>query len=825
MVKSPKTILDFFKTPEKPVPSKQKSLLQFFTKPGENEDSNFDRTNEKENAGTVVGKASLTVRDCPIKGNLAAEKTTTKDNKSTPNTVKTNQKVKKKQKNDGTVKENKTNKISNSVRMADEDTVLDDSEDVVVLVSDSSTLDETLTEHSNEQENENNHLHEKQTSENNTGTNSESKTGNSEVDSHQKISNNEYISEEHIIEGNEHEKSIKCEEAGNTDREEDDHEVSGQSNKVQGTQEEAVFLKPSNSKLISKKTSLKCKEMMNLLKETIGTDMGKKSKRHKNKHKHKTKAENEVESKVNSLKEIINEKRKGRKKVKFSESIREVKTEEKILETDSDVMSKTPSIEEKNDEVIDTSVDKTLECKDEEKGSEMNPGTQSDTNTTTLDDKGVDKQNDEKHYENKKQNQQDQKTKQSKSGSKKSKKSTSNKTNKSANLKDIKEDCDTKTEDQTSETKSISYEDFLKNLEKEPSVDTDGPTVLEAERETGTEKVKSELIEDCEDMDLSIENVGDKQENVLEENSENLEVAGENETSGNNENDEKHCNTPKAKKKPSKSEPKSASLTETKSAGIAKFFTVFTSTPGKPKPQTESESIQKQIASPSNKKTKKSKNIRKLDKICSSNGVNTEKNSKEISVLKVEEDSNISQSDSIEIVEDTIEDGIKIEKDAEVQQRKLDFLNSKSSLKSGKTTQAVLSFGSTGLTMAKCEKVEVNAGHEANTDDINTNVKSLKTKGKKGSKPTGKSKQNQNLSDDSNVFETPKAKNKGKPRKSKPKENVDKEPSESEESCDHSQTDDSEDSTRRRSLRSRYKVAKFEMDEEKRTPIKLKLKR
>ena len=824
MVKSPKTILDFFKTPEKPVPSKQKSLMQFFTKLGENEDSNFDRTNEKENAGTFVGKASLNVTDCPIKGNLAAEKTTTKNNKSTPNVVKTNQKVKNKNKNDETEKENKTNKISNSVCIADRDALLDDSEDLVVLVSDSSTLDETLTEHSNEKENENNHLHEKQTAENNTGTNSESETGNSEVDSHLKLSNNEDISEEHIIEVNEHEKSINCEKAGNTDREENDHEVSDQGNKMQGTQEEAVFLKPSNSKLISKKTSLKCKEMMNLLKETIGTDMGKKSKRHKNKHKHKTKAENEVESKVNSLKEIINEKRKGRKKVKFSESIREVKTEEKILETDSDVMSKTPSIEEKNDEVIDTSVDETLECKDEEKGFEMNPGTQSDTNTTTLDDKGVDKQNDEKHYENKKQSQQDQKTKHSKSGSKKSKKSTSNKTNKSANLKDIKEDCDTKTEDQTSETKSISYEDFLKNLEKEPSVDTDGPTMLEAERETDTEKVKPELIGDCEDMDLSIENVGDKQKNVLEENSENLEVAGENETSGTNENDEKHCNTPKTKKKPSKREPKSASLTETKSAGIARFFTVFTSTPGKPKPETESESIQKQTASPSNKKTKKSKNIRKLDKICSSNGVNTEKNSEEISVLKVQEDSNISQSDSIEIVEDTIQDGIKIEKDAEVQQRKLDFFNSKSSLKSGKTTQAVLSFGSTGLTMAKCEKVELNAGDKVNTDDINTNVKSLKTKGKKGSKPTNKSKQNQNLSDDSNVFETPKAKKRG--RKSKPKENVDKQPSESEESCDHSQSQtDSEDSTRRRSLRSRYKVAKFEMDEEKRTPIKLKLKR
>ena len=880
MVKSPKTILDFFKTPEKPVISKQKSLLQYFTKPGEQGDSKVDSGTEKENAGTRNGKVLKTDKDSPTNGNLAMEKQVAKSNKDTKS-MKINQNVKKKKKDAKIEKVNQSNIGTNSVPQADDNPELDDSEDSLILVSDSSTIEENDTQETNEkcsetekplpesdivreQSNEEDSKVEKQMSqsnavkhqsnekdetemqisesnsfmensvekdsetknqiqESNTETRSATDSGNSQVDSHQIVSSNDKHTDD--------DKTVNQEEKTNiTNRGENSFEVSDKSNKTQEMHEEAVFLKPNDVKLTPKKTTMKCKDMMNLLKETLSTDlkMKKKSKRHKTKHKQKDKAENEVEGNVNSLKEIINGKRKEKKKVKFSKVKPAEDPGERKQETDPNVISNTQSLEEKN--VTVNHVNETAVCEGE-KVSELNLGTQSDTDKTALDSIRNGKQTDVEHNENNKQSKQDKKAKKSNCVSKKSKKSTSNITKKTAALKEIKEDCDknAKLGDEASETKSISYEDFLKNLEKEPSNVTDEPDMLEVDTDTETEIANPELMEtsvqnDHETMDISevIENDDIEVEKVLVENSENIDEIIDSETSKTNESDQV-CNTPNTKQKPDKCEPKSVPVAESKSAGIARFFSVFTSTPGKPKSETESDDLQELIASPNNKKAKKSKNVKKLNKICSSNNKKGKK-IENICKMKEEEDSNISQSDSIEIVEDTINDDIKTEKDTEAHQRKQDFLNSKSTTKSGKTTQAVLSFGATGLTMAKSEKVEVHEDKSIdNTDDDKVNVKPQKTKGKKGSKPVVKSKQSQNASDDSNVFETPKPKTKG--RKAKTKETIDQQPSESEESCDQSQTDDSEDSSRRRSLRSRYKVAKFEMDEEKRTPIKLKLKR
>ena len=884
MVKSPKTILDFFKTPEKPVISKQKSLLQYFTKPGEQGDSKLDSGTEKENASTRNGKVSKTDKDSPTNGNLAMEKQVAKSNKDTKG-VKINQNVKKKKKDAKIEKVNQSNNNTNSVPQADDNPGLDDSEDSLILISDSSTIEENDTQETNEkcsetekplpesdtvreQSNEEDSKVEKQMSESNavkhqsnekdeteiqisesdtfienpsekdsetenqiqetnTETRSATDSGNSQVDSHQIVSRNDKHTDD--------DKKANHEEKTNiTNRGENSFEVLDKSNKTQEMHEEAVFLKPNDVKLTTKKTTMKCKDMMNLLKETLSTDvkMKKKSKRHKTKHKQKDKAENEVEGNVNSLKESINEKRKEKKLVKFSKAKPAEDPGEQKEETDPNVIPNTQSLEEKHvsnlNEITVSHVNETAECESEKKLSEFNLGTQSDSNKTALDSKQNGRQNDVEHNENNKQSKKDKKAKKSDCVSKKSKKSTSNITKKTAALKEIKEDCDeiAKLGDEASEAKSISYEDFLKNLEKEPS-NVDGPDMLEVNTET--EIVNPELMEasvqnDHETMDISevIENDDNEVEKVLVENSENIDEIIDSETSKTNESDQV-CNTPNTKQKPDKCEPKSVSVAESKSAGIARFFSVFTSTPGKPKSETESDDLQELISSPNDKKAKKSKNVKKLNKISSSNNKKGKK-IENICKMKEEEDSNISQSDSIEIVEDTINDDIKTEKDAEAHQRKHDFLNSKSTTKSGKTTQAVLSFGATGLTMAKSEKVEVNEYKAIdNADDDKVNVKPQKTKGKKGTKPVVKSKQSPNVSDDSNVFETPKPKPKG--RKAKTKEDVDKQPSESEESCDQSQTDDSEDSSRRRSLRSRYKVAKFEMDEEKRTPIKLKLKR
>ena len=780
-------------------------------------------------------KSSLTDINCPTDGDLAAEKPKTKKKENTPYEVKTNKKGIKKKKDDEIVPDNKINKSSHSVCIADEYPIHDDSEDSVVLVSDLSTLDETLTEHSNEKATENNRFPEKQASESNAETKSDSETDNSEMDSHQKISSNEDKTEELVTEVNRHEESITYKETSNDHSQESiGHEKSDQCNKEQLKQEDAVFIKPCNSKLLAKKKAMKCKEMMNLLKETIGTDMkiGKGSKNHKHKHKHKDKTGQEMENKVNRLKEIVSEKRKGRKKVKFSESVHnEVKAEGKSKETVSELTENDSKDKTNSETAGDGCPNEPSECKSEEKDPEMNSGTRSYTNNKNLVDKQDDKQDSENHnVENKKkQYKKLQKTKRTDNDSIMSKKRTSHKTDKAANTRENKEDCDTKTENNTSETKSISYEDFLKSLEKEPSGILDEPAPLEVKGDTKTEKSNSELIEDSiqsisEDMDVEVMESGtDEPEKVLEENSETLQEAEMSVTKPSDITERsKVCHTPKVKKKQNENE-KSESLAETKSGGIARFFTVLTSTPDKPKTDAERKNIQQQISLPSNKNPKKNKKCNKLEKVANdSSNINMEKKPEENSVLKEQKDGNISGSDSIEIVEDTVEDGSKIEKDAGTQKRKHEFLNSRSSVNSCKTTQAVLSFGTTGLTMAKCENVDVNAGDEDHTDD-NTNVKSQKTKVKKGSKPAVKSKQKQNLSDDSNVFETPKAKSKGRKSKSKDKAHI--QPSESEESYDHSQTDDSEDSTRRRSLRSRYKVAMFEMDEEKRIPIKLKLKR
>ncbi|XP_053392476.1 ATPase family AAA domain-containing protein 5-like [Mercenaria mercenaria] len=238
-------------------------------------------------------------------------------------------------------------------------------------------------------------------------------------------------------------------------------------------------------------------------------------------------------------------------------------------------------------------------------------------------------------------------------------------------------------------------------------------------------------------------------------------------------------------------------------SNIKKFFTVMTSTPDR-------EKVNKKTGKVHSKKTRKAKTskLTKPTKV-----TNETEQDKECEIIESKKEVEVELDVETIDVEKTVP-----ESQSEV--IKTDVPNN--SLFSIKKTQATLSFGKSGLTVSK---PVINSDEEDSKDKTNKKCatsdqiekhRECEVDMKKAEKPKRGRKSRKDTIDldttDNSVFATPEN---VKKRKAKRKlEEHEEEGSESADSGD-----------RRRSLRKRYKVEAFQMDADKKTPIKIKLKR
>ena len=808
--KVPKSIMDYFKTPEKEVTTKQKSLFQYFSKTQKLSNSETSST-EKENVcvenDPTQNKTSSNLSDSEkvsstkakenmkIPNNLSkSEEMQTEDNANLQESVKKKLKLKKKQVT-SIDKDKESCESNRNLEVTEEQHPLEnESEDSIILVSDVSNIDEDLIEKPVKNE-----LKE------DPGVKSLVKN----VEQNKLSSDNNEMNTRPTSE-----ELISKDESASPCLNDCDENLALLSKEHEDEAVNKLSLSGS-----ARKPALKGKEMMSLLMEIKGSKEGKKSKHkhHKHKHRHREKSEkedthnkikgscptddsNQTEAKDEQSSDFQSEKDEFKKPVttcRPGSKINKVCTNSLLVDNDTESLSNSkpqtaPLVSENK---IKSSMTETTDEKVVIKITDQE-GNSGDTEVKKNEDVAITKK-------------------------KKSKKPKELKKSIKDQTKHIaKEETD-------SAIKGISYEDFLKNIETEVKEDTVKSTATK--EMSYSDYVKSLEIKDSleEPMEISINDSDDN---------ENNRTLKENETDQNVQNSitlNDQSNQPDSKRGENQTanDNKSDSSLPSKPTGIARFFSVITSTPDKPKkPDAECHPT---LSSPkaTNKTKKKVKASKKAcENIKDVNNVNV--SSTEISLSKTKQDEIepiLEQSDKdqkskeMDCKASRNEDIEKL--DEEKRRKKLEFLNSKSSLNTSvKKTQAVLNFSKTGLTMVKQDSVDIEDITCVSEADNVTTKTPQKARKKSSNSKSGVAKNNDKLlSDDSNVFETPK--NKARGRKSKVNVATDEHPSESDISSESLQTDESGDGNRRRSLRKKYRVSVFQMDEDRNTPIKIKLRR
>ena len=805
----PKSIMDYFKTPEKEVATKQKSLFQYFSKTQKLSTSETSST-EKENVcvenDPTQNKTSSNLSDSEkisstktqenvkIPNNLSkSEEMQTEDNENLQESVKKKLKLKKKQvtSNDKESCENNQN-----LKVTEEQHPLEnESEDSIILVSDVSNIDEDLIEKP-----VNNELKEDSVVKSLVKNDEQNKVPSDNNEMNTRPTSEELISKD--------ESASPC------------LNECGEDIALLSKEQEDEAVNKSSLSGSARKPALKGKEMMSLLMEIKGTKDGKKSKHkhHKHKHRHREKSEkddtqnkiignclmadsNQTEANDEQSSDFQSEKDEFKKPVttcRTGSKVNKVCTNSLLVENDSESLnnSKPQTAPFVSENKIKSSMTETTDEKVLIKITDQD-GDMDDTEVKKNEDVAITKK-------------------------KKSKKSKELK----KYIKDHEQTKQIAKEETDSDIKSISYEDFLKNIETEVKEDT---VKSRAKKEISySDYVKSLEIKDSleEPMEISIDDSGDI---------ENNRTLKENETDKNVQNsityDQSNRPDSKTGENQTADDNKLDLSLPSKPTGIARFFSVITSTPDKPKkPDAE---YHPALSSPkvTNKTKKKVKASKKAcENIKDVHDVNV--SSTEISLSKTKQDEiepildqsdNEQKSKDMECIAPRNEDLEKV--DEEKRRKKLEFLNSKSSLNTSvKKTQAVLNFSKTGLTMVKRDSVDIEDITCVSEADNVTTKTPQKAKKKSSNSKSGVAKNNDKvLSDDSNVFETPK--NKARGRKSKVNVVTEEHPSESDISSESLQTDESGDGSRRRSLRKKYRVSVFQMDEDRNTPIKIKLRR
>ena len=804
--KVPKSIMDYFKTPEKEVATKQKSLFQYFSKTQKLSTSETSST-EKENVcvenDPTQNKTSSNLSDSEkisstktqenvkIPNYLSkSEEMQTEDNANLQESVKKKLKLKKKQ---VTSNDKESCESNRNLEVTEEQHPLEnESEDSIILVSDVSNIDEDLIEKP-----VNNELKEVSVVKSLVRNDEQNKVSSDNNEMNTRPTSEELISKD--------ESASPClndcdENIALFSKEHEDESVNKSS--LSGS---------------ARKPALKGKEMMSLLMEIKGTKEGKKSKHkhHKHKHRHREKSEkddtqnkikgscptddsNQTEAKDEQSSDFQSEKDEFKKPVttcRPGSKVNKVCTNLLLVENDTESLnnSKPQTAPLVSENKIKSSMTETTDEKVLIKITDLE-GNSGDTEVRRNEDVAITK----------------------KKKSKKSKELTKS-------IKDHEQTKHIAKEETDSDTKSISYEDFLKNIETEVKEDT----VKSTATKEMSYYVKSLEIKDSleEPMEISINDSGDN---------ENNRILNENETDQNVQNSitlNDQSNQPDLKRGENQTanDNKPDSSLPSKPTGIARFFSVITSTPDKPKkPDAHPTLSSPKVTNKTKKKVKASKKA--CENIKDVNDVNV--SSSEISLSKTKQDEiepileqsdNDQKSKEVECIAPRNEDIGKV--DEEKRRKKLEFLNSKSSLNTSvKKTQAVLNFSKTGLTMVKQDSVDIEDITCVSEADNVTTKTPQKAKKKSSNSKSGVAKNNDKLlSDDSNVFETPK--NKARGRKSKVNVVTDEHPSESDISSESLQTDESGDGNRRRSLRKKYRVSVFQMDEDRNTPIKIKLRR
>ena len=849
LVKSPKTIVDFFKTPEKQVLSKQKSLLQFFTKTATDKNSKLVTVTEKENADTSVGNACSVLNKCSSSAEEVTEtlssskKETVKmikaqksDSKSDKNAKAKNEKLKEKLKKKQKVKMQKTDRNRKSEECgqtvstsAEQNSVLDESENSVVLISDLSTCDEDLVKCPSQDD----------------SVKAESLVRNYDVDNGQNNDNVTKISmslsdtskteqrteDSSVDKANE--QQLFCMDQPTNDSENTDKKNSEPCAEPDQTEQMSnKFSLPNSKAILRKKTTLRGKDMLNLLKEIKDADVtdGKKSKhkhKHRHRHKEKTKQEGKQRSCRDDLRKMVAEKLKQELEEETQLGFTSIKNESKLTEK---IRKKKLKHKGKGSNLV---------CVSE---SEISEGTNIPTHSTiTADGNSLTTDLTEKTSTGEKNNAlKDEIRNNSQSVTvdnteyNKERKPEAKELNSCSSETAVLNDSTENKEDK--EVKSISYEDFLRNLEEKEEKNSSVEVVaMNDEKEISY----SECFQNSE------EKVSSYKEDLCKESKDDAYVNADTFIEPSiskylHENTSENTKSNSFQKRRKKEEDfNSDTFTEPKHTGIARFFQVVTSTPDKPEKGGSEVNQQLSCSKQANKSTKKTKLskkkedsvsddivVQKLDNVqCDiKRDIPESENSVEI-ITGVDKDlavdlSNDEEKSVVEKDWDKNEDTKSME---EAQRRKQIFLNSKSSnISSGKTTQAVLSFGKSGLIMARNDadvKSDDTSMPEAN---CSTKKKSLKT-GKQPKKQKVAKNENieEQILDESHIFETPK--NKIRKKKNKVNETVESKKSESDQSYEGNQSEESRDGLRR-SSRRKYKVTGFEMDEDKRTPIKMKLR-
>ena len=861
-----KSILDYFKTPEKEVSTKQKSLLQFFTKTETATNSKTSAT-EKENAyvknGSIVSSKVSSDSDKIIKNAFVAKKKERvtvqsdntnkskeidrKDNTALQESTKKKHKLKKKR--GISDRDAESHEIDQNMSVTEEQIQPENElEDSVVIVSDLSSLDESSFEKSVK-----NKIVQEECMGNEFVSNDDQEnicdTVEAKFDTKQKCKKHKQQRKEQEVEET-HVGRITGKQVVSNDEIPDLHINRCNENlellKKDDDQDETGSDKSSPPNTLTRKPALRGKEMMNLLMEIKGTKDGKRSKHkhHKHKHKHKQREEQDKYSENRNCSAKIGKSKSETKKEETYSHLISTKDELKPPE-------KIPTIRNKKDK-MSSDFEMPVQVESEVPGDIQNQ-TAADTNKNVAEKLGNDPIDEKLRNGQKKLNEKDDAGREKTIDSlqemkkhdsiqsckkKKPKKSKEKKTSKI----DIDES-DSKKGENDSCVKSISYKDFLSNLEKEEKHICDK---LNVKKEMSySDYLKSLEQKDTveEPMEISFNN-----SNGLEsKDSDNARTLKESEVS---EVVLSSVSELKCSEKQSETidDDKSDPVLASKPTGIARFFSVITSTPDKPKKQDAKSQLQMFSPKSTSKTKRKNKFSKKLEE--------DDKDSSGLTVLSVDSPKQCSTHDETDpklvqtgtsLKEDLvrrkdtntdrdINGESTVDKDSTVkskgsesyeqeQRRKVEFLNSKGSVvSSGKTTQAVLSFSKSGLTMVKQDSVD-SVDNTCNTEVDSVPVKTpLKTnKISKASKSgTKKINDSQKLSDDSNVFETPKNKVRGRKKKINIEEDHQ---SESDISYECIQTDDSGDGGRRRSLRKKYKVSVFQMDEERKTPIKIKLRR
>ena len=808
--KVPKSIMDYFKTPEKEVTTKQKSLFQYFSKTQKLSTSETSST-EKENVcvenDPTQNKVSSNLSDSEkessskakenvkIPNNLSnSEAMQTEDNANLQESVKKKQKLKKKQVTSKD-KDKESCESNRNLEVTEGQHPLEiESEDSIILVSDVSNIDEDLIEKP-----VNNELKEDSRVKSLVKNDEQNKVSSDNNEMNTRPTSEELISKD--------ESASPClndcdENIALLSKEHEDEAVNKSSNTGS-----------------ARKPALKGKEMMSLLMEIKGTKEGKKSKHkhHKHKHRHREKSEkedtqnkikgscptddsNQTEAKDEQSSDFQSEKDEFKKPVttcRPGSKVDKVCTNALLVENDTESLnnSKPQTAPLVSENKIKSSLTETTDEKVLIKitDQEVNSG---DTEVKKNEDVAITKK-------------------------KKSKKSKELK----KSIKDHEQTKHIAKEETDSDIKSISYEDFLKNIETEVKED--------AVKSTATKEMSySDYVKGLEMKD-SLEEPMEISYNVSGDN-ENNRTLKENETDQNVQNSitsNYQSNQPDSKigENQTANDNKSDSSLPSKPTGIARFFSVITSTPDKPKkPDANPTLSSPKVTNKTKKKVKSSKKACEIIKEI--NNVNV--SSTEISLSETKEDKiepileqsdNEQKSKEVECIAPRNEDIEKV--DEEKRRKKLEFLNSKSSLNTSvRKTQAVLNFSKTGLTMVKQDSVDIEDITCVSEADNVTTKTPQKAKKKSSNSKSGVAKNTDKLlSDDSNVFETPK--NKARGRKSKVNVVTDEHPSESDISSESLQTDESGDGNRRRSLRKKYRVSVFQMDEDRNTPIKIKLRR